>query len=75
MVEQLIIFLMSIPIINDCEAELVKFRDRAGAEAGAREILNSPIEAIVEQFPDSPFAQECYSKLYQQHTREPIPEA
>ena len=63
-----------IPIYHDCEAELVKFRDPAGAEADAREMLNSPIDLIAQQFPDSPFAQETYSKLYEQHVREPMPE-
>ena len=53
---------MSI-INHDCEAEEVLHRDPAGTEWIIREAMRSPIEEIVEQFPDSPFAQETYKAL------------
>ena len=59
------------PIKHDCEAEEVLHRDPVGSEWNAREILNSPIEAIEEQFPDSPYAQESFNALHLQHIRCP----
>ena len=59
------------PIIHDCEAEEAQHRDPEGAEWNVREVLRSPIEEIVKQFPDSPFAQETFDALCLQHLRRP----
>ena len=67
------LFLM-LPIIRDCESEESKFRDPYGSEENAREILNSPMEQIREEFPGSPFAQEYYNQLHQQHFGKPTPD-
>ena len=61
-------------VILDCEAEEAMYRDPEGAKWIAREILTSPIEQIVEEFPQSPFAHEKYSSLHLQHLRCPMPQ-
>ena len=61
-------------IIHDCEAEEVLHRDPVGIEWIVREAMRSPFEKIIEEFPDSPFAQETYSNLHQTLLRCPMPE-
>ena len=63
---------MSI-INHDCEAEEVLHRDPVGTEQIVREAMRSSIEQIEEEFPDSPFAQETYSKLHEALLRCPMP--